>query len=145
MSKIKTVLSREGKEIELTAVQCRKMRKAERQSRVNMPNFRCHLPYDAPSINRLFFYLRPISSGELEKEFVGVYTAEDEGNEEARTGIKAETVASENAVTLVAAPVAPKKTRKSPSKASAASKSASKTPRIRKPAPVATVATAVLV
>ena len=85
MSKFVTVWNRESQRAEmLTGNQVRKIRKNERTARIGskgsthpgvMPDHRFCLPYNAASINRIFFYLPPVKDEQLQKCFVGHYSA----------------------------------------------------------------------
>lgn len=138
MSKVKAVYNRTtNRAEELTAGQVRKIRKAERKSRLNgvMPDFRNHLPYDVDSINRIFFFLKPLKKEDLKTPFVGHYSAEQNVPNPALDGtptIEATTTTMATAPVageVADAPAKPKKARKP-----AAKKTASKTTKAKKEA-----------
>lgn len=135
MSKIKSVVNRNNEGMLLDAAQIRRIRKSERKARLSgtMPNFRHHLPYSAESINRLFFFLPPITVADLKTPFVGHYSAEENVPNPALDG---------EPIPVSAPETAPKKATRKPAakKAAAAKKPAAKT-AAKKPAKKTVAAT----
>ena len=66
MSKIKIVFNRvTGRPQEVTAGLIRNIRQFAKKAEVTQPEFKLRLPYDAPSINRIFFYQKPVTEADL--------------------------------------------------------------------------------
>jgi hypothetical protein len=157
MSKIRTVMSRthEGVTMTLTNAQVRKIRKAEHQARISgiQPDFRNHLPYDLNSINRMFFYMKPLNSHDLKTPFVGHYPAEQGVSNPALDGEIIEPIIepSTTAVAPEAGEVAdagaaskPKKARKPAAKDAKVAKPAKAAAKPRKAARLKAIMTATI-